>query len=176
MKAMKIAMKPHLQLGESAVRAILGQVRTIVLEWSLTLEKRDVVGEDMTFSANERQQASAVHIGTFIQNVADSQLQVNSPGAIIQQDVTVEQLAEIKRLIGVLDDAAGNTPQRIDEVAELRAERDVLLAQANSPKPKRSVVPASLVSLRAIIEARGRAARQELAAGSRTGDKAAAIP
>jgi hypothetical protein len=155
MKGMEYPLKPHLQIGESTIRAIFGRVRTIVLEWSLTLEKRGVVGEGMTFSANERQQAASVHIGTFIQNVADSQLQVNSPGAIMQQGVTVKQLAEIKALIEILDDAAVSTPLRSDEVAELRAERDVLLAQSNSPKPKRSVVRACLVSLRAILEGAG---------------------
>jgi AbiTii len=162
MKDMNVPMKPHLFVSDASIRAILGRIRTIVLDWSLTLEKRGVLGEGMAFSANEKQQASSVHIGTFIQNVADSQLQVNSPGAVIQQGITAAQLADLKALIEILDDKTVSTPLSGDELGELRAERDVLLAQVNSPKPKQSVVRASLNSLKGVLEGAG----GELLAGS----------
>jgi AbiTii len=39
---------------KEAMRGVLGRIRTIVLEWSLKLEKAGVVGENMTFSPEER--------------------------------------------------------------------------------------------------------------------------
>jgi AbiTii-like protein len=148
-------LKPHLSVSESVIHAILGRVRTIVLDWSLTLEKRGIVGEGMTFSKEEKHQAASVHIGTFIQNVADSQLQLNSPGAVMQMGISEKQLAGIRELIAILDDATVSTPLHSDEVDELRAERDTLLAQSSSPKPKRSVIRASLGSLQRVLEGAG---------------------
>jgi hypothetical protein len=84
-------LKPSLHISESAIRAVLGRIRTIVLQWSLTLEKQGVLGEGMTFSEKERSKATAIHIDTFIQGVSGSQIQVHSPGA--NQQLCSAQLA-----------------------------------------------------------------------------------
>jgi hypothetical protein len=144
-------MKPSLHLSDMAIRSVLGRVRTIVLQWSLTLERRGVLGEGMTFTPTEREHASAVHIDTFIQGVSGSQIQVNSPGARQQQGMSNEQIAEVRRLVELVEGALRGSSDS-EEVRELRAEIATLRAQSESPKPKRSVIRESLSSLRAVLE------------------------
>jgi AbiTii-like protein len=151
MKAMTYPLKPSLHVSESAMRGILGRVRTIVLEWALKLEKLGVVGEGMTFSAAEKAQASSVQIDTLIQGITGSQIQVNSPGAR-QQGMTAKQLADLRSLVELVDGALRGASTDNDDVRELRAEIATLRAQAESPKPKRSVLTASLSSVRTILE------------------------
>lgn len=145
-------LKPGLHMSESYMRGILGRVRTIVLEWSLKLEKLGVIGEGMTFSDAERAQAATVHIETLIQDVTGSQIQVHSPGAQQQQTVTSTQLGQLTALLDVLDTALRTQSDTSSEVGELRAEVETLRAQAQSPKPKRGVLRESLVSMRTILE------------------------
>jgi hypothetical protein len=148
-----VKMKPSLHVSESTIRSVLGRVRTIVLQWSLTLEKQGVLGEGMTFTPDERAraQASAIHIDTLIHGVSGSQIQVNSPGARQQQGLSHEQLAELGRLVALVEGSLHGAAES-EEVRELRAEVATLRAQSESPKPKSSVIRASLSSLRAVLE------------------------
>jgi hypothetical protein len=155
MSNMQFPSKPSLKVPESAVRGILGRVRTIVLEWAIKLDKLGVVGKGMTFSETERQQASSVHIDTFIQGITGSQIQVNSPGATQQQAVTPEQLADLKALIELVAAAVRSAAVDSEQVRELRAEIETLGAQLDSPKPKRSIVKEALSSVRTILEGAG---------------------
>jgi hypothetical protein len=152
MNAMRgVKMKPSLHLSESAIRSVLGRKRTIVLQWSLTLERQGVLGEGMTFTPEERAQAAAVHIDTFIQGVSGSQIQVNSPGARQQQGMSHDQLAELRKLVELVEGALRSSPDS-EDVRELRADVGTLRAQTESPKPKRSIVRESLSSLRTVLE------------------------
>jgi hypothetical protein len=146
-------LKPSLHVSESTIRSLIGRVRTIVLQWSLTLEKQGVLGEGMTFTQDERAlaQSAAVHIDTYINGVTASQIQVNSPGAKQQQGVSADQLAELTKLVELITGALRGADDS-EAVRELRAEIVTLKAQAESPKPKRSVIRESLSSVRAILE------------------------
>ena len=46
------------------LKGVLDEVRTAILRWSMKLEKDGIVGEGMTFSAEEQRKASAVHYNT----------------------------------------------------------------------------------------------------------------
>lgn len=154
MKAMNPpAMKPSLHISETVIRSVIGRVRTIVLQWSLTLEKQGVLGEGMTFTQEERKKAqSSVHIGTYISGVSGgAQIQVNSPGARQQQGVLPEHLAALGKLVDMIDGALHGARDS-EGVGELRAEVATLRAQVQSPKPKRGIIRESLHSLRAILE------------------------
>ncbi len=146
------AMKPSLHVTESTIRGVLGRIRTIVLQWSLDLEKRGVIGEGATFSDKERSQASAITIGTFIQGVTGSQLQVNSPGANQQHGLSADQLTDLTKLVQLVTSVLDGNTAQTDELNELRAEIATIRAQVSSPKPKRSVLKESLSSVRAILE------------------------
>ena len=155
MEAMNFPLKPSLRISAADVRAVLGRVRTIILEWSLKLEKLGVIGAGMTFSATERAQASSVNIETFIQDVTGSQIQVNSPEGNQQQTVTGQEVSDIKALVELVTNAMRSGTASDDRRRELQAELNTLRAQSESPRPKRRVLKEALKSLRGILEGAG---------------------
>lgn len=64
---------------QSAIKA-LDAIRNKVLDWSLDLEKRGILGADMTFSKEEKATASQIHYTTVnnIGSMSNSQLQQHS--------------------------------------------------------------------------------------------------
>lgn len=79
---------PVLVIPRNALIGILDTVRNRVLEWSLDLERRGIIGEGLAFSEGERQAAKQmqnVHIGSFngvLGNVTESTVSVQSFGAL----------------------------------------------------------------------------------------------
>ena len=61
-----VQLEPVRTIGRNQVAAILDAVRTKILNWSLQLEADGVIGEGMTFSAEEKQRAqSSITIENF---------------------------------------------------------------------------------------------------------------
>jgi hypothetical protein len=61
---------------------IIETVRTIILNWTLKLEEGNILGEGMTFTTEEKRQASSTtynNVNNFHGNVTDSQVQQGSP-------------------------------------------------------------------------------------------------
>jgi hypothetical protein len=52
-----VKFRPTRSVGTNRVTAILGAVRTTILEWSLALEADGILGEGLLFSASEKQAA-----------------------------------------------------------------------------------------------------------------------
>ena len=80
-------MVPTLIVGHAQLYGILEAVRNRVLEWSLELEAKGIMGEGLTFTKDEVEKATHVtyHIGTFsgvLGNVTSSQLQIGDYNAI----------------------------------------------------------------------------------------------
>ncbi len=76
-----LQLEPVQTIGRNQVAAILDAVRTKILNWSLQLEADGVIGEGMTFSAEEKQKAqSSITIENFqgiIGNVSSSAVTQN---------------------------------------------------------------------------------------------------
>lgn len=120
----RLGMIPTLLLGKSTIRGILDAVRNEVLRWSLELERRGVLGEGMTFSAEEKTRAAAInyHIGTFsgvLGNVSSSQVQIGDYGAIHGQ----------LKLAGVPQEARNELENILDELKSVSPEKRPGLAK-----------------------------------------------
>lgn len=59
----------HVKLEFGSAWNIIDQVRNLVLNWTLELEKAGILGEDMTFTAEEKREAGPVSAQYFIQNL-----------------------------------------------------------------------------------------------------------
>ncbi len=141
--------------GLSMIVGIVDAVRTVILNWALKLEEDGIMGEGLSFSAEERDAAarSSQNITNFYGPVQTSQVQQGSPGAV--QVATTVDIAGVAQLIDSLRpdvDAMGFAP---DQKAELEAEIETLAAQSRSPRPKTLVVRESLATVRRIIEGAG---------------------
>ena len=51
-------MRPLRVVGRNQISAIIEQVRTRILEWALSLEQRGILGEDMSFTEKEKEEAA----------------------------------------------------------------------------------------------------------------------
>lgn len=73
---MPVEMTPALHIPTSQIYKIVQSVRNIVLDWSLKLEADGILGEGMTFTAEEKQAASTntYHIQTFIEHASNPQM------------------------------------------------------------------------------------------------------
>jgi AbiTii len=78
------------------LKGVLDAVRTEILRWSMKLEKDGIVGEGMTFSAEERRIASAIHYNSHfhapVGNVAQYAEQISQTASI---GIQPEELAKL---------------------------------------------------------------------------------
>jgi hypothetical protein len=86
---------PQVIVSASQIHGVLERVRDSVLQFSLDLEKRGILGEGLTFTREEREKASTIttyNIGTFtgiLGNVTSRAVDIGDSSAL---------LAELKRL------------------------------------------------------------------------------
>ncbi|MFQ2552299.1 hypothetical protein ACK3Z3_14455 [Aeromonas caviae] len=152
------AALPVRVLTIASISSILDMVRNEVLEWSLALEAEGILGEGMSFTSQEQEQAKqlapvTIHIEGGIHG---GQLMVSSPGGQQQQTVTREQKAEaLEALLPWLAQVIAQGQLQREACAELQAELDTLKAQAASPNPKWPVIGAVASSVWKILEAAG---------------------
>jgi hypothetical protein len=106
-------LEPVRTVGRNQVAAILDAVRTAILDWALQLETDGIVGEGMTFSADEKQRAHAsISIENFqgiLGNVSESTVTQNLRLTVRRGDLAT--------LRGCLADS-GLTTSDIDELEQ----------------------------------------------------------
>ena len=67
---------PALRFDPSEFRGVLDAVRNIILEWTLRLESEGILGENMTFTVEERHRVSSTHLN--IKNLISQVFQPHS--------------------------------------------------------------------------------------------------
>jgi hypothetical protein len=85
-------------VGPNQIINILDQVRNLVLDWALNLEKAGILGTEFNFNAEEKQKAKTMsttinigQIGAFAGNLGSG----NSSGDIRMTDIDVSQVHEL---------------------------------------------------------------------------------
>jgi len=150
LKSLDTSMQVGLHINSTTIRGITHAVRNIIIEWSVKLEQKGILGEGMTFSPQEKSTAAT---STFhIQNMYHSQIQQgtnSSTQIMVTQDL---DLTQVKQLIESLKPV-------IDQLGLEQTEKDQLLAdiqtvepQLAAPKPSRVILRESLASMRTILE------------------------
>jgi hypothetical protein len=135
-------------------RGIVDAVRTVVLEWSLKLEKDGILGNDMGFSTEEKAAGSSVtyQIQSYIGQVTNSQIQQNTRESIMNVDLKPLDLGavgELLKAVGVLM-AQSNLHER--QLSELRADVGTIETQMRSSNPKETIIREALKSIRSVLE------------------------
>ena len=148
MAGMLIPLRPALVFSRPQVQGLIDHARNCVLEWALDLEGRNIMGEGMSFTPQEKQAVQEQHY--HISNVSGSQIQIGSNGSTQTQANTGTDIEALKGLVqalgAALEDAKG------DAADELRAELATLKAQAESPKPKWEIIKATARSIKSVAE------------------------
>jgi len=161
-------VRVYRRTSPSALAGILDAVQNKILDWALELEARGVLGEGMTFSAQERQAAASVTIHNYGSLVQGDHASIatanNSPGANVTAATGGADVHQRLRLAirqgGEREASFGEALQRLAEAISqstgLPAERKTeateqltyIAEQAALPEEKRQPKPV----LKAVIE------------------------
>lgn len=149
MSQMDLAMQPVLHVSRQAVLRIVSFVRQKLLDWSLDLENRGILGEGLTFTREEKAVAQQVSYHTHIGEMNNSQVQVNSSGV---QTYNAAAMKDLPAFMDAMTNAVGKLRLNTSQKEELEAEIATLRAQLASPRPKPSIVREGLRSMKTILE------------------------
>lgn len=133
---------------------IVDAVRNIILNWALKLEEDGVLGENMTFSDDEKDKAEShtYNVNNFYAEVTGSQIQQSSPDANQTQSFKEFSTTNINSFISSLKENIDDIKLNEDTSQELNAEIATIEIQNSSPKPKNGIIKESLSSIRTILE------------------------
>ena len=153
MDSMNIPLDITLLVGDSELHKILEGVRNEILNWTLDLETRGIVGDGMRFSREEKQAASQINyqIVNNIGSIQNSQLQQDSSNATQSLNV-VQTSVDLADFIENLKKSIPDLNLESEDLAELEAEVSTIENQLSSPKPKNVIISESLKSARNILE------------------------
>jgi hypothetical protein len=147
---------PELHIDSVQFKKVLDAVRNRILEWSLQLETDGIVGDNITFTEEEKQTAkgNVTNYGTIIQgdNIVGSQVQKNSSGASqvrVEQGIDGEGLA---KLLKIISDNLNALSLASENRKQIESELSTIRSQIESPRPSNSIVRQALMSIRNIAE------------------------
>ena len=138
-------------LSEGTLWAVVEAVRDLVLNWSLELEKAGILGEEMTFTAKEKEEAGAVTQQFFIQNVGVlGDVSGNANVKNTQTATATLDVGEVARFAAEALGSLGQIPkglkQRLEPVlVDIRKE-------TAREKPEQSKLRELMISARTIAE------------------------
>jgi hypothetical protein len=133
------------------IRNVIETVKTLILNWTLELEKAGVLGEGMTFTIREREDAAPVTHQVFIQNVGV--LGSVSSGAVVHNAQTANAQIDLKALQSFIAQARSMQselpPPLRDQVTTAL---EGLEREGAAPRPNHSKLRELLTSIRTVAE------------------------
>jgi hypothetical protein len=152
MNASEVPLKPTLQISIAAAQGILDRVRKIVLDWSLDLETKGVLGEGMVFSEKEKKTASEANYHVHYHgNVGTSQIQQGTRDS--SQTISTQfDPNTLKDIVTELRAHIAELKLTTDQGRQLAAELASIEAQLSAPHPRHAVISECLNSVRNILE------------------------
>ena len=145
-----LGMIPKIILNKHDFIGILDVVKNNILSWALDLEKKGILGENMTFNEDEHRAAKTVTINNYIERVEHSYFQqgeTNHMNVAIDGDgqkKILSLLEEIKEMLSEIHDT------NIHD--EISVDVTTIEQQMKSPNPKMGIVYELLRSIRNILE------------------------
>jgi hypothetical protein len=153
MQSMGVPLRPVRRISHPAIVGVIDAVRTLILNWCMDLERDGILGENLAFTAREKETAShANYTINYHGSVGTSQVQQGTTGSTQSISLTqteVETLENImKQLSGQLSELALKPQQR----AQVKAEIETVQSQLKSPSPSRIVLSECIRSVTNILE------------------------
>lgn len=140
-------MRAVIYLGDQKLAGIINTVRDKILEWSLSLEQKGILGEEMNFSKDEINAAQPITINNYItNNKIDAPIQQGYSN-VMKTDSRSKDFEDFKNLIEftkqiIKDISEGNDKE------ELKSNLETLESQLKSPKPNISILQEAGKSIR----------------------------
>jgi hypothetical protein len=136
---------------------IVEQVRNVILNWTLKLEEEGIVGEGMTFTAQEAHSAQGIPqaVNNFYGPVHNPQIQQSNASAVQVHSHRQEDSDAILCVLDLLTNQIKDLQLSSDQESELKAEVETISSQLASPKPKTPILRECGKSIRSILEKAG---------------------
>lgn len=156
MKGMEIPLEPAVILSKAQIYGLLDKVRNTVLEWSLGLEEQGITGEGMSFSSEEKQQASNLtfnvnHLGSYIGSMTESQFQQGTQHSTQNFSKTLD-LDAVANVINELKERLAEANLAPDQESQVKTDIACVEVQLSSPKPNVTIIKEGLRSIRSVLE------------------------
>jgi len=155
-------MQPATAISRASVQGVIDTVRNVVLDWSLKLESSGVLGEDMTFSDEEKQRVPEPATPTPVAYYAQNQTVIHSMQQSQVQQATTDStqtfvqappdLAAVTTLMTRLREQLHALDLTTDARDEVVADIATIEAQAKSPKPRFAIIRETMHSIRSVVE------------------------
>lgn len=144
-------MKAAIFLNEQQLFGIIDCVRTQILDWSLTLEQKGILGDNMTFDENELKNAQGITINNFVGSVANTPMQQGLVNTMTIENSRTDNIEIAKSLVSEINKMLENMPPSEDKDTIL-ADVSTIDSQLKSPKPKINIIKEVARSIRNILE------------------------
>lgn len=153
MKAMRVPLQPSLLVDKTEIIGILDAIRNIILDWSLELEQKGILGEGMSFSNDEKKIAHQItyQVTNNIGSMHNSQLQQETSGSTQSLNI-VEGSDDLKKFLEELKNSIESLKLQQEQAQELQEAVATLEIQTNSSRPKKVIIKESLHTVRNILE------------------------
>jgi hypothetical protein len=153
MKSHKLPAPPVTFVSRSGLDKIVDVVRTAILNWMLRLEKDGILGEELSFTKEEKEKvvAKSYQVNNFFGNTGPTQI----AGDCAKQHMIVGgelDIIQIRSFVEELKKALPDLPLIPGNEGEIDAEIKTIEAQLSSPKPKHAVLGHSLQTVRSVLE------------------------
>jgi AbiTii len=143
----------HIELAYGQLWNIIDQVRNLILNWALELEKAGVIGKNMQFSESEKGHAGPVTQHFFIQNVGilgnvGDQASVSSrQSATVSLRLDLQQVSEVLRSARLAISSLSESEQK-----EAQPILNGIESELMQQPPSMSKIRECLISLRRVFE------------------------
>jgi hypothetical protein len=149
--SMEIRVDVQIAIDRSQLWNIVEQVRNLILNWSLELEKAGVLGEDMQFSEQEKGDAGAVTQQFIIQNVGVLGDVTGRAKVTNRQTATASvDLDQVREFLAQAGAALPQLPKTAQEAAQPILQS--LDGELKKAKPNPSKIRLMLASMRKVGE------------------------
>lgn len=144
-------MKAAIFLNEQQLFGIIDSVRTQILDWSLKLEQKGILGDNMTFNENEIQNAQGITINNFVGSVANAPIQQGLTNTMTIENSRTDNIEIAKSLVSEINKILENIPSGEDKDT-IQADVSTIDSQLKSPNPKINIIKEAACSIRNILE------------------------
>ena len=149
----KMETKFRITLERSQVQKIIDMVKTIILEWSLQLEKDGILGEGIKFSQKEKQVADKQNytVNNFYVNVSGLQIQQHTQNST-QIQINEIDIEKVSKIISDLQKHLSQTELSEEKQKAIEKEIEAITKQLTENKPKKNVIKESIKTIRGLLE------------------------
>jgi len=149
MKEFETDLSPEfLFVSPTKIKAILDNIRNIILDWALKLEEDGILGEDLQFTIKEKEIAEEKG-SKYNTIINDSVVQIGEGNT---QNINQMNLDEVSKLLREIKGSLDKLELPADQEKELDIGISTIESQIGSQEPNQVIIKESFKSIRNILE------------------------